>query len=106
MADAIERARQAAIRSLARELKIDLAEARRWCDAWEQHAAQQGVAHGRYFWDSARGWIDAHRTFTKSPSLPPAVGAEVTTQVIRVAGYRVPTVGDVDQRVRGSTSRG
>ena len=106
MAEAIERARHAAIHSLARELDVDLPEAQRWCAAWERYAARNGVPHGRYFWDSARGWIDAHRTFTRSPSAPLGDEGEVTTQVIRVAGFRGPTIQDVDQRVRGSTSRG
>lgn len=63
MADKIE-ARSAAIRSLARELGIDLEEAQRWCEAWERFAKRAGVATGLpYYWDSARGWIDAHRSF-------------------------------------------
>jgi len=82
MAEASERARHAAMMSLARDLKGDLAEAERWCDAWEGYAARRGVARGRYFWDSARGWIDAQRTFVSSP---PADGAGVAAQVTRVA---------------------
>jgi hypothetical protein len=32
-----------------------------WCDAWEEHAARSGISSAApYFWDSARGWIDAH----------------------------------------------
>ena len=58
-----EQARFVAIRSIARELGIDLEEAQRWCDAWERFAERQGAAPGRYFWDSARGWIDAQRSF-------------------------------------------
>lgn len=31
-----------------------------WCDAWEEHAAKSGMSsQALYFWDSARGWIDA-----------------------------------------------
>ena len=35
MADTIEQARDDAIRSLIRDLRIDSAEAERWCAAWE-----------------------------------------------------------------------
>ena len=35
-------------------------EAWRWCKAWEEHAARRGLqCETPYFWDSARGWIDA-----------------------------------------------
>jgi hypothetical protein len=60
LADTIERAREAAIRSLARDLSIDPDEAERWCAAWEQLARRQGVA-SPYFWGAGRGWIDAQR---------------------------------------------
>ena len=65
MANTIERAREAAIRSLGRDLTIDLEEAERWCAAWEQFARRQGVARGPYFWDAGRGWIDAQRAMGK-----------------------------------------
>jgi hypothetical protein len=44
----------------------DPAVARRWCELWEAEAARQGMAaDGRYFWDGAMGWIDAHRSSTR-----------------------------------------
>jgi hypothetical protein len=52
--------------SIARDLGIDHEEAQGWCEAWERFAARHGVARGRYFWDSARGWIDAQRSFEKA----------------------------------------
>ena len=31
-----------------------------WCDKWEHYAARSGLSsESAYFWDSARGWIDA-----------------------------------------------
>ena len=73
MADTIERAREAAIRSLARDLGIDRDEAERWCAAWEQFAQRQGGAESAYFWDAGRGWIDAQRAMDAavSPAVPP-----------------------------------
>lgn len=56
-----QQARDAAIRCLARDLTIDLQEAERWRAAWERFARRQGGARSRYFWDAARGWIDAQR---------------------------------------------
>ena len=54
----------AVVRSIARERAIDLQEAQRWCEAWEQFAKRAGVApSGPHYWDSARGWIDAQRFF-------------------------------------------
>ena len=60
--DAIEKTRKAAIESLARDLRVDLEKAERWCDAWVRFAKRYGVAWNPYFWDSARGWIDAQRS--------------------------------------------
>jgi hypothetical protein len=58
--------RYAASRHIARELRIDLEEAQRWCDAWERFAKRSGLAPSRpYYWDSARGWIDAQRFFAR-----------------------------------------
>ena len=57
----IHSAREAAIHALARELGIDFQRAERWCDAWERFANRHGVPRSQYFWDSARGWIDAQR---------------------------------------------
>jgi len=71
MADNIERARNTAVRSIARDLAIDREEAERWCDAWERFAQRQGVPRSAYFWDSARGWIDAQRSLGKA--VPSAV---------------------------------
>ena len=35
-------------------------EAMAWCDKWERYAARSGLSsESAYFWDSARGWIDA-----------------------------------------------
>jgi hypothetical protein len=62
----IEGTRNAAIRRLARDLKVDLQKAERWCDAWERFAERHGVAWNPYFWDSARGWIDAQRSMERS----------------------------------------
>jgi hypothetical protein len=70
MDETIEKARDAAIRSLAGDLGIDRDEAERWCTAWERFARRQGVARTPYFWDAGRGWIDAHRTLTRIA--PPA----------------------------------
>ena len=54
-----------ALRSRCRNALIGEGEspdhAERWCDAWEAEAARQGTAHGPYYWDSGRGWIDAQR---------------------------------------------
>ena len=37
-----------------------------WCRQWEVEAARQGFGPDTdYFWDAAKGWIDAHRQSTK-----------------------------------------
>jgi len=53
--------RQGLVRTLMSARRMTLEEAARWCDAWEEHAAQSGIRRSGapYFWDSARGWIDA-----------------------------------------------
>jgi len=52
--------RQALVRGLTPVRRMSLEEATGWCDAWEEHAARSGTPSGApYFWDSARGWIDA-----------------------------------------------
>ncbi len=53
--------RQGLVRILMSARRLTLEEASRWCDAWEEHAARSGIRRSRapYFWDSARGWIDA-----------------------------------------------
>jgi len=54
--------REAAILGLARDLGVELEMAERWCDAWERFAKRHGVPRSAYFWDAARGWIDAQRS--------------------------------------------
>src|SRR5512140_1355062 len=40
-----------------------------WCAAWEAEAERQGLRpDGLYFWDAARGWIDAQRSFDELPA--------------------------------------
>jgi hypothetical protein len=58
--------RDAAIRLIARDLRIEVEEARRWCAAWERFAKRHDIARGPYFWDSAHGWIDAQRSFERA----------------------------------------
>jgi hypothetical protein len=70
-----QQARDAAIRSLARDLTIDLQEAERWCAAWERFVRRQGGARSDYFWEAGRGWIDAQRAMgiaLSSADPPPA----------------------------------
>ena len=69
MADPAAQARNVAIKIVARDLGIALEEAQRWCDAWERFAERRGVPRGPYFWDSGRGWIDAHRSFEDTKQL-------------------------------------
>jgi len=41
---------------------LDARQAAQWCDLWEAETARQGITHEtEYFWDAAKGWIDAHR---------------------------------------------
>ena len=92
MADTIDQARDAAIRSLVRDLRIERDDAERWCSAWEQFARRYGGARSPYFWDAARGWIDAQRAMGTVPSptgRPPAGG--------RSSSARVATVRQVDR---------
>ena len=63
MADNIEQARSAAIRRLARDLRMAPSEAERWCVAWELFARRYGGAESPHFWDAGRGWIDAQLFF-------------------------------------------
>jgi hypothetical protein len=52
--------RVALVRSLMSVRRMSLKEATGWCDAWEEHAAASAMrTEAPYFWDSARGWIDA-----------------------------------------------
>jgi hypothetical protein len=47
--------------ALARQ-GLDARQAAEWCDLWEAETARQGITHvTEYFWDAAKGWIDAHR---------------------------------------------
>ena len=38
-------------------LRIDLQEAQRWCEGWEEFAERSGVTPGPFYWDSAP-WVD------------------------------------------------
>lgn len=52
--------RQGLMRSLMSMRRMSSEEAMSWCDAWEEHAASREMrSEAPYFWDSARGWIDA-----------------------------------------------
>jgi hypothetical protein len=54
------RGRQELVRILVSLRRMSSEEAISWCDAWEEHAASRGMrSEAPYFWDSARGWIDA-----------------------------------------------
>ena len=45
---------------------IQTAVADSWCDLWEAEAMRQGIApDSEYYWDAAKGWIDAHRGSTR-----------------------------------------
>jgi len=63
-----KQARHAAAKVIARDLGIDIEEAEYWCDAWVRFAKND--ASGRYYWDSARGWIDAQRSFEQDDVSP------------------------------------
>jgi hypothetical protein len=50
-----------AVRRMTPEQALD------WCDRWEEHAARSGLSsESAYFWDSARGWIDAQLDLTST----------------------------------------
>jgi len=52
------RKRLAQILMAARGMSSD--DALAWCDKWEHYAAKTGLrSESAYFWDAARGWIDA-----------------------------------------------
>ena len=53
-------ARKELLASLVRDHRVAAEEAERWCRAWEKYATEEGLGRGQYFWDAARGWIDAH----------------------------------------------
>jgi len=64
------RKRLAQILMAARRLSSD--EALAWCDKWEQYAARSGLSSdSAYFWDSARGWIDAQLDLARTESRRP-----------------------------------
>ena len=44
---------------LMRDHHLTWEQAERWCVAWREHAVSEGIEPGPYFWDSARGWVDA-----------------------------------------------
>jgi hypothetical protein len=66
VASTAKQARHAAVRSIARELAIDIVEAERWCAAWQEFAKRNGGAQSAYFWDAGRGWIDAQRAMGRA----------------------------------------
>jgi hypothetical protein len=54
------RGRQELVRILISMRRMSSEEAMSWCAAWEEHAANREMrSEAPYFWDSARGWIDA-----------------------------------------------
>jgi hypothetical protein len=72
--------RRALVRVLVSVRGITLEEASGWCDAWEKNAARSGLrSEAPYFWDAARGWIDAQLdgrlTEVSRPTARPAVAA-------------------------------
>ena len=91
MADPVKQGRYAAIRSLVRDLKIDHDEAEQWCEVWEHFARRYGAARNRYFWDAARGWIDAQRAMGVgvSDAVPPAVRVGRSPRVSEDVARRV-----------------
>ena len=55
-----------AVRRMTPEQALD------WCDKWEQYAARSGLSsESAYFWDSARGWIDAQLDLARTESRRP-----------------------------------
>ncbi len=41
---------------------LDSRQAAEWVALWEVETSRQGITHSAdYFWDAAKGWIDAHR---------------------------------------------
>ena len=61
----VRRTTRARVRASLIRVGMDPRTADRWCDLWEAEAARQKVASdGEYFWDAARGWIDAQRNTT------------------------------------------
>lgn len=76
--------RQALVRVLFPARRLTLAEASRWCDSWEVHAAGSGIRRSEtpYFWDSARGWIDAQL------DIEPTATSQTRTPTAARAGRR------------------
>jgi hypothetical protein len=70
--------RHALARSLADAYRMRSDEALAWCDAWVAYAARSGLPSGaRYFWYSARGWIDAQLAFARTESMRASAGSEI-----------------------------
>jgi hypothetical protein len=73
--------------------RMSLQEAMRWCDAWENRAANRGVRSDTpYFWDSARGWIDAQLAFDP-------------TEIRRAVVRRLGAVANERRRVKPGSRR-
>jgi hypothetical protein len=64
-----EQIRQSTRADVLRQLTkqgVDARQADGWCDLWEAETARQGITHvTEFFWDAAKGWIDAHRDSRK-----------------------------------------
>ena len=61
--------RYALERILTSVRRLPMQEALAWCDKWEKYAVQSGLRLGApYFWDAARGWIDAQLDGPPAPS--------------------------------------
>lgn len=88
MAETVDQARDAAIRSLARDLRIERDDAERWCAAWEQFARRYGGARSPYFWDAGRGWIDAQRAMGMVLSSAKRLPTRVRSSRARVSTAR------------------
>lgn len=64
-AERIRRTTRTRVRASLIRVGLNPRTADRWCDLWEAEAARQKIAKdGDYFWDAAKGWIDAQRTTT------------------------------------------
>jgi hypothetical protein len=58
----IRQSMQADVLTALTKQGVDARQAVEWCDLWEAETARQGITHvTEYFWDAAKGWIDAHR---------------------------------------------
>ena len=63
------RDRERVAQSLMSVHRMTWEDASDWCDRWELYAARSGLGpRSTYFWDAARGWIDAqldHRSILR-----------------------------------------